>query len=201
MSIDDLKKELEEVRKLKEELKEEISEIKSNSKRRRSRTISFEPPNIDLSGLTDSLDEMMQKISIQINDSFKGVKINARAQPKSEEYPDVESIPPERIARVINPLGSEERLFILDLLKTDSRTFNELEQYTGKTGSSLTHHLNPLQNSGYVIKGEVRGTYYITVEGLLAYRLAQWLTKQVENEKLKFKEDIDRQSNPQEGWL
>ncbi|MFX0045484.1 MAG: winged helix-turn-helix domain-containing protein, partial [Candidatus Hermodarchaeota archaeon] len=68
-------------------------------------------------------------------------------------------------------------------LKDSGKSFNELENHTGKTGSSLTHHLNPLLEAGYVIKGEVRGTYYVTVEGRLAYRLAQWLTSKVERER------------------
>jgi DNA-binding transcriptional ArsR family regulator len=95
---------------------------------------------------------------------------------------DIEMIPPERVAKIISPLGSEERLRILDFLKEGGRTFNDLETHTGKTGSSLTHHLTPLLDAGYVIKGEVRGTYYVTVEGRLAYRLAQWLTSKVERQ-------------------
>ena len=76
---------------------------------------------------------------------------------------------------------------ILEFLKTDAATFNEIEQHIGKTGSSLTHHLNPMVDAGYVIKGEVRGTYFATVQGILAYRLAKWLTSRVEKEHIKAK--------------
>ena len=203
MSVDELRKELDEVRKLKEDLKAEISEIRSSSNKKHSKTINITPPEIDLSGLSESLDEMMREVSLQINDSLKGVKsrVKYKKRVKDVDYSDVETIPPERVARIISPLGSEERLFILDLLKQGSQTFNGLEQYTGKTGSSLTHHLNPLLNAGYVIKGEVRGTYYITVEGRLAYRLAQWLTDQVENERLKFRREPNKPTSSDEGWL
>jgi DNA-binding transcriptional ArsR family regulator len=95
----------------------------------------------------------------------------------------IESIPPERVAQIVAPLGNEERLKILDYLKAGGKSFNEIEEFTGKTGSSLTHHLNPLIDAGYVVKGEVRGTYYVTVEGRLAYRLAQWLTHRVERQR------------------
>jgi hypothetical protein len=59
-------------------------------------------------------------------------------------------------------------------------------------------------DAGYVIKGEVRGTYYITVAGRLAYRLAQWLTSRVEWQRsrtgdsgegkvsVSFEEDADK---------
>ena len=204
LSTEDLRKELEEIRRLKEELKEEISEIKDSrfSSRPRDRTFRIDPPVIDLSGLTESLQDMMEELSDTIGDSVKGIKLaKKKRKVKSPKYTseDVEYISPERVARIISPLGSEERLRILDYLKTGSKTFNELEVYTGKTGSSLTHHLNPLQDASYVIKGEVRGTYYITVEGRLAYRLAQWLTDQVEGERLKLREK-DTSDDGEDGW-
>ena len=204
LSTEDLRKELEEIRRLKEELKEEISDIKDSrfSSRPRDRTFHIDPPVIDLSGLTESLQDMMEELSDTIGDSVKGIKLaKKKRKVKSPEYTseDVEYISPERVARIISPLGSEERLRILDYLKTVSKTFNELEVYTGKTGSSLTHHLNPLQDASYVIKGEVRGTYYITVEGRLAYRLAQWLTDQVEGERLKLREK-DTSDDGEDGW-
>ena len=194
----DLRKELEEVRQLKESLKAEIADLRRDSAPPRPprprRAIHIDPPVIDLSGLTESLETLMEDIGEQIEDSLGGLheakerirekgvfRARRKDRPGTRDY-EVESIPPERVARFIGPLGSEERLRILDYLKSGGKTFNELEQHTGRTGSSLTHHLNPLVNAGYVIKGEVRGTYYVTVEGRLAYRLSQWLTSRLESE-------------------
>jgi len=192
--MDEMKKELEEVRKLKDELKAEIEEIRRERPRRfaaKPRAI-IESPRIDLGGLTDSLEEMMEGLGDQIRESLRGVEgLDMRPWTRSiiVEHPGrirsqrrIDSIPPERVARVISPLGSEERLRILDFLKEGGKTFNELEQHTSRAGSSLTHHLDPLLEAGYVIKGEVRGTYYLTVEGRLAFRLAQWLTCRLELE-------------------
>lgn len=194
-SMDELKRELEEVKKLKETLKDEIEEIRRDrvSERRRPgrRTVILEPPRIDLSGITDSLEDMMEDIGEQISNSMRGVENIGekfrweharRTRSSRKRRSDIEAIPPERIASVISPLGSEERLKILDYLKEGARTFNELEEKTGRTGSSLTHHLSLLVDAGYVVKGEVRGTYFITVEGRLAYRLSQWLTSRLERE-------------------
>ena len=221
--IDDIKKELEEVRRLKEELQKEIEDTrreKEDSHRRRdeasrrreearrriprpprpSRDIPRVPPvrdlDIDLSGITESLEDMMdglgQSIEMSIRDidgigkSFRipGIRIHKSGHKgRKVRKSDIESIPPERVAKIVDPLGSEERLKILDYLKQGGKTFNDIETYTGKTGSSLTHHLNPLIDAGYVVKGEVRGTYYVTVEGRLAYRLAQWLTHRVEKQR------------------
>jgi len=224
-NVDDIKKELDEVRRLKEELRQEVDEVRrekaetirrkeERSRREKERTRRRSRPprpprrvkpvrplrdvDIDLSAITDSLEDMMEGLGKSIEMSIKEVE----GMPKSIRFPgvrihktdrkgrktrksDIEKIPPERVAKIVAPLGSEERLKILEFLKKGGQTFNEIEIYTEKTGSSLTHHLNPLVDAGYVMKGEVRGTYYLTVEGRLAYRLAQWLTHRVERQRDK----------------
>ena len=223
--IDDIKKELEEIRRLKEELKREVEDAKrqneenrqkrdGNRKEReetRSYQYSTKPPRppraprpvrpvrpvrIDIAGITDSLEDMMEDLGRSIETSFKdiegftkdfkipGVHIHREGRKGREaKRKEIEMIPPERIAKIVAPLGSEERLKILDYIKSGGKSFNDIENFTGKTGSSLTHHLNPLVEAGYVVKGEVGGKYYVTVEGRLAYRLAQWLTHRVERQR------------------
>ncbi|MFW9870048.1 MAG: ArsR/SmtB family transcription factor, partial [Candidatus Thorarchaeota archaeon] len=150
--------------------------------------------DLDLEDLTDSLENMMDglgrsiEMSLSSIDGLKvpGIRIHKgrrRTKKRKEQLAMIESIAPERVAQIVAPLGNEERLKILDYLKSGGKGFNEIEEFTGKTGSSLTHHLNPLIDAGYVVKGEVRGTYYVTVEGRLAYRLAQWLTYRIENQR------------------
>jgi len=203
--IDNLKDELREVRELKETLREEIEDLREEKKRlrRTKRVTSRKPrppsrpnhkhrgPYVDLSGMTESLSDMMEGINEQIQASIEGIgdfkvkvpPVRVHRAKRKWDREEIEQIPPERVAEVISPLGSEERLRILQFLKDGSKSFNELENDVGRTGSSLTHHLNPLLEAGYVMKGEVRGTYYITIEGRLAYRLSQWLTSQVEDER------------------
>ncbi|MHA2003743.1 MAG: ArsR family transcriptional regulator [Candidatus Thorarchaeota archaeon] len=214
--IDEMKRELEEIRKMKEEMKRELQEAKRErlealKREKLGRPKPPKPPKpvksprapraprrasiVDLRGLTDSLESMMEGLEDSIRDSVSGFEELGRAfsgpvlrtrkgkKRKKIHDRDIEMIPPERVAKIVSPLGSEERLRILDFLKEGGRTFNDLETHTGKTGSSLTHHLTPLLDAGYVIKGEVRGTYYVTVEGRLAYRLAQWLTSKVERQQ------------------
>jgi len=215
--VDEIRKELEEVRNLKEALKKEIEGIREREadrpKRRTHRSHSGpmhprdipKPPKLvpfDLRPLTESLSDMMEGLGEKIEESLSGIegieahvrvpKVHVRRSRRDRSSSrsrrrdrEIEKISPGRVARIISPLGSEERLKILDFLKEGGKSFNDMEAYTGKTGSSLTHHLTPLLDSGYVIKGEVRGTYYVTVEGRLAYRLAQWLTNQVERERVK----------------
>ena len=218
--IDEMKREHEEIRRMKEEMKRELAEAKRVRKEAIMRAKKAKlaklpkppkPPKpvkaprapraprrasiVNLRGLTDSLEDMMVGLEDSIRESvsgleelgksFSGPYLRARTgkKRKKKRDRDIEMIPPERVAKIVSPLGSEERLRILDFLKEGGRTFNDLETHTGKTGSSLTHHLTPLLDAGYVIKGEVRGTYYVTVEGRLAYRLAQWLTSKVERQQ------------------
>ncbi|MGQ4912231.1 MAG: ArsR/SmtB family transcription factor [Candidatus Thorarchaeota archaeon] len=215
--IDEIKKELEEARKLKEELRKELEEVRRQKVHRSRPERRFRPEEqgrgrkpprprkpprafrlpdieVDLEAFTDSLDDMMEQIGRTIEASVKGigdiripgVRVSGtKKRRRSKRRADYEKIEPERVAKIVAPLGSEERLKILDFLKTGGKSFNDIENYTGKTGSSLTHHLNPLIEAGYVVKGEVRGMYYVTVEGRLAYRLAQWLTHRVENQKMR----------------
>ncbi|RDE14157.1 MAG: hypothetical protein C4K47_04910 [Candidatus Thorarchaeota archaeon] len=207
--IDAIKKELEEVRKLKEQLKAELEHLREEKPYRLGGQRFREPHHprmdavIDLRGVTEGLDEMMEGLGEQIRKSMKDAGIHGcvRGPPfrithmGREARRRIETIPPDRVARAVSPLGSEERLKIIDLLKEGGKSFNELETLTGKTGSSLMHHLAPLLEAGYIIKGEVRGTYYVTVEGRLAYRLAQWLTGRVEAQRTRTGENGEGKVN------
>ena len=189
------------------QLHREARRLGAEATRRPSRSpkpprIKIKPPrpsrvarvDLDLEDLTDSLETMMDGLGHQIEMSLRnidglkvpGIRVHKdyrRTKRRQEQRHEIESIDPERVAAIIAPLGNEERLKILDYLKTGGKSFNDIENHIGKTGSSLTHHLNPLIDAGYVVKGEVRGTYYVTVEGRLAYRLAQWLTHRVEKQR------------------
>lgn len=211
---EELRREVEEVRREKEDTLDRRKEVH----RRRAEARGPEPPrapsrppreprpprrvrpvreiDIDLRGVTDSLEDMMEGLGRSIEMSIKNVEGIGRSiripgihvhksdrRGRKVRKSDIEKIPPERVAKIVAPLGSEERLRILEFLKGSGKTFNEIEVFTEKTGSSLTHHLNPLVEAGYVVKGEVRGTYYLTVEGRLAYRLSQWLTHRVETQR------------------
>ena len=213
---EDLRREVEDIRREKEDtIRRRAEEHRGKEKSRRARkpraphpprSVPPVPPvppvreiDIDLSGITDSLEDMMDGLGKSIEKSIKGfegggkgfripgirVHRTGRRRKRKVRKSDIEKIPPERVAKIVAPLGSEERLRILEFLKGGGKTFNDIEIFTEKTGSSLTHHLNPLVEAGYVVKGEVRGTYYLTVEGRLAYRLSQWLTHRVEKQRTK----------------
>jgi len=200
---EDVHRRREDVQRLREEARRRRDEVRQLKRVRPVKPIKPPKPpraprvarlDFDLEDLTDSLETMMDGLGQSIEMSLKnieglkvpGIRIQKgrrRTKKRKEQQSMIESITPERVSQIVAPLGNEERLKILDYLKTGGKSFNEIEEFTGKTGSSLTHHLNPLIDAGYVVKGEVRGTYYVTVEGRLAYRLAQWLTHRVEQQR------------------
>jgi DNA-binding transcriptional ArsR family regulator len=225
--VEDVRREKEDVERRREsrDLRDEREELRKerDEARRTRRVVRPHPPppvrephidrrkiDIDLTKVTDSLEDMMEGLGEQIEMSLKhvdnlripGIRLSTKSRKgrkASSREKRIERIPPEQVARVISPLGSEERLRILDFLKTGGKSFKELEEHTGKEGSSLTHHLNPLLEAGYVVKGEVRGTYYATVEGRLAYRLSQWLTSRVETQREKAGKKQSGGASNQEG--
>ncbi|MFW9769011.1 MAG: ArsR/SmtB family transcription factor [Candidatus Thorarchaeota archaeon] len=203
LAKEDVRRRREDVQRLREEARRRRAEVRRAERVKPVKPIKPPKPpraprvarlDFDLEDLTDSLENMMDGLGQSIEMSLRnieGLKIpgiriqkgRRRTKKRKEQQSMIESIPPERVAQIVAPLGNEERLKILDYLKTGGKSFNEIEEFTGKTGSSLTHHLNPLIDAGYVVKGEVRGTYYVTVEGRLAYRLSQWLTHRVEKQR------------------
>ncbi len=82
---------------------------------------------------------------------------------------------PQIVARFMGALGNEERVRILAELDTGNATFNHLERVIQKKGGTLKYHLNQLQEADFVAQEQNRGSYAITLEGKLAYRLAVWL--------------------------
>ncbi|MFW9788777.1 MAG: ArsR/SmtB family transcription factor [Candidatus Thorarchaeota archaeon] len=212
---EELRREVEDVRREKEDRRREREDSRRHRAEERRRRVEISRPpktpkvprvtrvprvprvarlDLDLEGLTESLETMMDGLGQQIEMSLSnidglkvpGIRLHKgyrRTKSRKAQRQEIESINPERVAKIVAPLGNEERLKILDYLKSGGKTFNDIENFIDKTGSSLTHHLNPLMEAGYIVKGEVRGTYYVTVEGRLAYRLAQWLTHRVEKQR------------------
>jgi hypothetical protein len=81
--------------------------------------------DLNLEDLTDSLETMMDGLGDQIEMSLRSVeglkipgirvhKDRRRTKRRKENRREIESIAPERVAKIIAPLGSEERLKLLD---------------------------------------------------------------------------------------
>ncbi|UCD96633.1 MAG: winged helix-turn-helix transcriptional regulator, partial [Candidatus Bathyarchaeota archaeon] len=78
-------------------------------------------------------------------------------------------------------LGQEHRLKILSQLMTGGKYVNELqEQLPEIAASTLSSHLNVLEEAGLIVQERVRGRYLITIPGRSAYKMARRVSKFLE---------------------
>lgn len=83
-----------------------------------------------------------------------------------------------KMAETMSALGQEHRLGILKELMNGGKYVNELQEKLPEiTASTLSSHLNILQEAGLVIQEKVRGRYLITMPGRAAYKMATRITR------------------------
>jgi DNA-binding HxlR family transcriptional regulator len=77
-------------------------------------------------------------------------------------------------AKAMSALGHEHRLKILSSLMKGGKYINELQEELPEiTTSTLSSHLNVLEEAGLVVQEKVRGRYLITMPGRTAYQMAR----------------------------
>ena len=86
-----------------------------------------------------------------------------------------------QVAKAMSALGQEHRLKILDALMSGGRYINELqEELKDITTSTLSSHLDVLEEVGLVVQEKVRGRYLITMPGRTAYQMARKVSRFLE---------------------
>jgi DNA-binding HxlR family transcriptional regulator len=84
-------------------------------------------------------------------------------------------------AKAMSALGQEHRLKILDALMSGGRYINELQEELKEiTTSTLSSHLDVLEEVGLVVQEKVRGRYLITMPGRTAYQMARKVSRFLE---------------------
>lgn len=172
----------EEMKKLKEELanlKEQLTDI-TERERKMKRGI-----HIDIGDrVHDYIEEVMEGVAEGIHGELEksifigpgGVRIiKERPSPRREEEIEV-SLP--KVAQIMSALGQEHRLGILHELMSGGKYINELQEKLSEIATStLSSHLNVLEEAGLVVQEKVRGRYLITMPGRAAYKMARRVTK------------------------
>ena len=139
-----------------------------------------------LAGIGDYVTEMMQGVtegiqgelekSIFIHPHGGHVRILHRDREPSEhmEKPDL-----NKAANIMSALGQEHRLKILHELMTGGKYISDFQKALPDiTASTLSSHLDVLQEAGLVVQERVRGRYLITIPGRMAYKMATLITRQ-----------------------
>ena len=187
----------EELKKLREEmtrLKEQVGE-KAETDERRRRGIYIDVGNRMHDYMGDMMESVAEGIEGELEKSvFIGprrhmkihcgppphVSMHHRIHEEHEEYKEAEvSIP--KVAEVMSALGQEHRLRILRELASGGKYINELQEKLSEiTASTLSSHLNVLEEAGFVVQEKVRGRYLITMPGRAAYKMATRITRFIE---------------------
>jgi DNA-binding transcriptional ArsR family regulator len=85
-------------------------------------------------------------------------------------------------ASVMSALGNEYRLKILDELSSGGMYASELQEALKEiSASTLSSHLDTLEEAGFVMQERRRGRYLITIPGRLAVKMAYQIAKRLED--------------------
>jgi len=174
-----------EMKKLREELaglKEELRELTMKARERRQGIY------VDVGErVRDYVENVMESVAEGISGEIeKSVLIGPggtvrveRRRPRLTE--EVVKADPAKAAAVMNALGNEHRLKILEQLISGGKYMSELQEKLPDIASStLSSHLDILEDAGLVVQEKVRGRYLTTMPGRLAYNMANQIVKLVE---------------------
>lgn len=172
-----------ELKKLKEEvasLKEQLSELIVRKERKR-RGIYIDIGNRVHDYVEGVMESVMEGISGEIEKSILispgGTIRVVHKKHKDVELEDVR-IDPTIAASAMSALGNEHRLKILKELTSGGKYISELQEKLPEIASStLSSHLDVLEEVGLVVQEKVRGRYLITIPGRMAYQMANQIAK------------------------
>lgn len=175
-----------EMRKLKEELASVKEQLKEVAERRRTKRKGI---HIDVGErVHDYVEGIMEGVAEGISGELErsiligphGVKIFRR---KPEER--IARVDPTKAASTMSALGNEHRIKILGELIFGGKYISELQETLSEIASStLSSHLDVLQEAGLVVQEKVRGRYLITIPGRIAYKMTNRITKLLEKESI-----------------
>jgi DNA-binding HxlR family transcriptional regulator len=174
----------EELRKLREEmagLKDRLKDMAGEGRGRRRGMY------IDFGNTQDYVDDVMRGVADGVHGELErsifigpgGCRMWKGHRPEEEE--EEGRIDFGQAAKAMSALGQEHRLKILDALMSGGRYINELqEELKDITTSTLSSHLDVLEEVGLVVQEKVRGRYLITMPGRTAYQMARKVSRLLE---------------------
>lgn len=175
----------EEMKKLKEEiasLKDQLKDMAGEGRRKR-RGLYIDFGN----SVHDYVDEAMQGVAEGVHGELErsifigpgGCRMWRSGESHGEEGEG--EVDFKQVAGAMSALGHEHRLKILNDLMSGGKYINELqEKLSDITTSTLSSHLNVLEEAGLVVQEKVRGRYLITMPGRTAYRMARRVSRFLE---------------------
>jgi DNA-binding transcriptional ArsR family regulator len=145
--------------------------------RRRSRERDWDEWGESLGDYIGSfVEDVMEGVAAEIETSFR-----FRPRDRSEKtwrHSKPRDVDVKRAASVMSALGNANRLKVLDALSHGGLYAGDLQEaLEGIGASTLSSHLDVLEESGLVTQERRRGRYLITVPGRLAVNMAYEISK------------------------
>ena len=184
---DEMKRLKEEMQTLKQQLHDMTAQSSDVNRKRKGIHIDI---NDQLAGISDYVAEVMEGVnegirgelekSIFIHPHGGGVVISRNHErhrpPEHIEKPDL-----TKAANIMSALGQEHRLKILSELMAGGKYISDFQTALPEiTASTLSSHLDVLQEAGLVVQERVRGRYLITIPGRIAFKMAAAVARQPE---------------------
>ena len=183
---------------LKDEMKRLKEEMQTLKQQLHSMTIGREKKrhgihidvNDHLTGLSDYLADVMEGVNEGIRGELeksifihphRGEVIIHRDHEQHRPPEHIEKPDLSRAANIMSALGQEHRLTILSELMAGGKYISDFQTSLPEiTASTLSSHLDVLQEAGLVVQERVRGRYLITIPGRIAYKMATAVARQTD---------------------
>ncbi len=124
----------------------------------------------------DFVEDVMEGVTSELERSLFWEHRPARERPTVMSGSDV-----KRTAAVMSALGNEHRIKILKELTWGGLYVSDLQDTLKEISpSTLSSHLDVLQEAGLIVQERRRGRYLITMSGRLAIRMASSIAKRVD---------------------
>ncbi len=122
------------------------------------------------------VEDVMEGVAAEMETSFR-FRPRDRAE-KTWKHRKPRSVDVKRAASVMSALGNANRLKVLDALSHGGLYAGDLQEALEDIGAStLSSHLDVLEESGLITQERRRGRYLITVPGRLAVNMAYEISK------------------------
>ena len=156
-------------------------ERKSYSRSYRPDKFSLNPPFMDQLGdyIEDFVEDVMEGVAVGLEESLF---INPRRHPRrhARMSPDTKLSPDEiqKSADIMGALSNEHRIKILNELSYGGLYSSDFQEKLKEISpSTLSSHLDVLEEAGFIVQERKRGRYVITLAGRVAVQMAHQVTK------------------------
>ena len=174
----------------KEEEDDDDWERKSYSRRYRSDRVSFNPPFMDQLGdyIEEFVEDVMEGVAVGLEESLF---INPRRHPRRRAgiSPDRKLSPDEiqKSADIMGALSNEHRIKVLNELSYGGLYASDFQEKLSEISpSTLSSHLDVLEEAGFIVQERRRGRYVITLAGRVAVQMAHQVSKLSRNNSRHF---------------